>query len=269
MKFPDNLAQHAEPDFGVLGLQTETTDETAHLRLRQRRGLRIQIAARPESSQQNGCDAFDILRGSKLRFRQFRKRPAVSGKLVQAHGDRLSKVHRWVVFPRRNVDEPIAVAERLVGKTHLFRTEQKGDTVAGEFFVDQASALLQWAEGVTHIPASDRRGSDDQTAIRYSCGHFFVFLGAGEQLRGTHSRPRLPKPNFVRIHDPQAQESEVAHGTSCRSQVERIARGDQDDTQVIEFCRHRQDRYFTPACGKVTPALRAAKADLRDLSIHS
>ena len=179
-----------------------------------------------------------------MRFRRFGERPAVSGKLVQAHSHRLTKIHRWVVFPGRDVDQPVAVAERVIGETHLFRTEQKGDTVGAEFLVDQASTLLQWAEGVTYVPASDRRGSDDQTAIRYSCSHFFVFLGAGEQLRGTHGRPRLPKRNFVGIHDPQAQESEVAHGTSCCSQVKRIARGDQDDTQVIEFCRHWQDGIF-------------------------
>lgn len=244
MESPDNLPQHAQPDFGVLGLQAETADEAAHLRLRQRCGLGIQIAARPQGPQENGCDAFDIPRGSKLRFRQFRKRLAVSGKLVQAHGDRLSKVHRWVVFPGRDVDQPVAMAERMIGETHLFRTEQEGDPVGAEFLVDQASTLLQRVEGMTNIAASDRRGSDDQIAIRYSCTHFFVFLGAGQQLRGTHGRPCLPKRNFVGVHDPETQESEVAHGTSCCSQVNRIARGDQDDTQVVEFCRHRQDGIF-------------------------
>jgi hypothetical protein len=97
---------------------------------------------------------------------------------------------------------------------------------------------------MTYIPASYCRGSDHQTAIRYCCTYFPIFLGAGEQLRGTHGRARLSKCDLVGVHDPQAQESEVAHSTSRCSQVERIARGDQDDAQVIEFFRHRQDRPF-------------------------
>src|SRR4029077_4669136 len=117
-----------------------------------------------------------------------------------------------MIFPGRYVHEPMAVAERLVGKTHLFRTEQKSDPAGSKLLMDQASPLFQRAKGMTYLAAPDRCGSDHQTAIRYGCTDFLVLLGAGEQFRGTDGRPRLPEGKVVGVHDPQAQESEVAHG---------------------------------------------------------
>jgi hypothetical protein len=135
-QFPDNLPQHAKPDFGVLGLHAETTDETAHLRIRQGGGLGVEIAAGAQRVQKNRRHAFDCACRSKAWFRRFGERPAVSGKLIQAYSRRLSKIHRWMGIPGRDVHEPVAVAERLVGQTHLLRAEQEGDSVGAEFLVD-------------------------------------------------------------------------------------------------------------------------------------
>ena len=83
-----------------------------------------------------------------------------------------------------DMHKPVAVAQRFVGKTDLFRTEQKGNAVCAEFLLDQADTLFQGAERVAQIATADGRGSNHETAIRDGCRHLFIFLGAIEQGRG-------------------------------------------------------------------------------------
>ena len=53
--------------------------------------------------------------------------------------------------------------------------------------------------------------------------------------RGANGGARFAKGRRVRIHEAKRLKSEIAHGPSSRSDVKRVARGDQDDAQAAEI----------------------------------
>ena len=55
----------------------------------------------------------------------------IARKFVQAHGNRLTKVHRTMLFASGNAQEPMAMAEVFIRKATLLRTEEQGDRAAG------------------------------------------------------------------------------------------------------------------------------------------
>jgi len=91
--------------------------------------------------------------------------------------------------------------------------------------------------------AAERSGSHDERAIGYGISHVLVLFRTRQERGSTHGGTRLPERNFVGIHNTQAGKTEVAHGASRRSDVERVACGHQDDAQTVEFRWSKQDAY--------------------------
>ena len=92
------------------------------------------------------------------------------------------------------------------------------------------------------LTKADGGGSDDECAIRYGFGDSLELFSTGEQRRGADGGTRLPKSQFIRVHDAKMEESEVAHGAGGSADVEGIARTDEDDAQAAEFRVGRQGR---------------------------
>ena len=88
---------------------------------------------------------------------------------------------------------------------------------------------------VLDFAVPDRRGSHHQRAIGHGLGHALELLGVREDLGSADGRARLAKGRFERIDDAQVAKSKVAHGASSRANVQRIARGHQNDTEAIGF----------------------------------
>ena len=79
-------------------------------------------------------------------------------------------------------------------------------------------------------------GSDNETAIGDGGRERGVLLGSGEDVGSRTNRgPGLAERRFKRINHPQVRNTEVAHGTGGSPEIERVARGHQDDAQAIEF----------------------------------
>jgi len=95
--------------------------------------------------------------------------------------------------------------------------------------------LLEAFDGVLRIAAAHGGGADDERAVRDSFGNRLELFGAGEKRRGAHSGACFTKGQFVWIHDAKMEEAEVAHGAGGGANIERIARVDEDDAQVIEL----------------------------------
>ena len=95
--------------------------------------------------------------------------------------------------------------------------------------------MLGAFDGVLRVAAAQGGGADDESAVRDSFGETLELFGAGEKKRGTHSGACFTKGQFVRIHDAKMEEAKVAHGSGGSANVERIARVDEDDAQVIEL----------------------------------
>jgi hypothetical protein len=150
-----------------------------------------------------------------------------------------------MLFAGGNAQEPVAVTEVFIRKTAFFRTKEKGDAAAGEMFAQESRGLLEAANRVLRLAAADRGGPDNERAIRHSFRDGLKFFGAGEQWGGADGGARFAKCQFIRIHDAKMEEAEVAHGASGGANVERIARLDENDAQVVELGKGRQGSEFT------------------------
>jgi hypothetical protein len=62
-----------------------------------------------------------------------------------------------------------------------------------------------------------------------------------QQRSGTHSGAGFSKRRFIGIHHAQVQEAQIAHGPRSRTNIQRIARRYQHDTETIEIGRRWQD----------------------------
>ena len=80
---------------------------------------------------------------------------------------------------------------------------------------------------------AERRGSHHQAAIGDGLGQRRELFGLAQDLVGMYRRARLLKRDVIGIHQPQPRESEVAHGSGRRADIERIPRSYQNDPQVV------------------------------------
>ena len=109
----------------------------------------------------------------------------------------------------------------------------------------EASGWFEAANGMLRLAAADGGGSDDEGAIRDGFGNGFELFGASEQWLSANRGTRFAGGQFVGIHYAQMEEAKVAHGASSGADVERIARLDKDDVQVLELGEGRQESEFT------------------------
>ena len=95
--------------------------------------------------------------------------------------------------------------------------------------------MFEAFDGVLRVAAAHGGGADDESAVRHGFGNSLELFGASEKRRGAHSGACFTKSQFVGVDDAKMEETEVAHGAGGSANVERIARVDEDDAQVIEL----------------------------------
>jgi hypothetical protein len=108
----------------------------------------------------------------------------------------------------------------------------------------EARANFQPPERMMQIPVANSGGSHHESAIGYGFGHICLYFCAGEKFRGAYRGTRLSECRFKRRNQPQPGEAKVAHGARSCANVERVARGHQDDVQVFELRRLTQGSLF-------------------------
>ncbi len=79
------------------------------------------------------------------------------------------------------------------------------------------------------------RGADDERAIGHGFGDGGEFFRRGEDLGGADGRAGVAKGRGEGIDHAQASETEIAHGARGGANVERVARGYQNDAQAVGF----------------------------------
>ena len=97
----------------------------------------------------------------------------------------------------------------------------------------QPRAVLQTADGVLQLAMSHAGGADHQAAIGHRVGQAGEFLGFLQQRRGAHGGPRFAEGHIVGIDHAQARKAEIGHGARGGADIERIARRNQDDAQIV------------------------------------
>ena len=205
-------------------------------------GVRHQIAAGAEGTEQERGEALEIGGSGGGWFRRMRDGLGIACEFVEGHSYSLAEVHGAMLFPRGDAQEPMAVAEVFIRKTALLRTEQKGDRAGRKPFANEESGLIEPPDGVLQLTETDGRSSNDQRAVRNSFGEGLTLFGAGEQRRGANRRARLAECQFVSVYHTKMEKAEVAHRAGGGADVERIARTYEYDAQAVEFGMGRQGR---------------------------
>jgi len=243
-ELPDDLAENAEPADGVARGKMQAADEAADALLGVRDAAQVEKAALVQRVEKHGGDAFDFGGRREVNFFRRARGFCVADDFVEADGHRLAQIHRNVFFARGNADQPVAVAEILVGEAEFFRAEEQRDAARAESLADQANAVLGTPQGMVQLAVADGSGSHDERAIGDGIRDALELLRIRKHGRGADGRARFAKRRLVRLDHAQMAEAEVAHGARGRANVERIARRDQNDAQTVEFSRSQQGRLF-------------------------
>jgi hypothetical protein len=150
-----------------------------------------------------------------------------------------------MIFARGNAEEPVAVAEVVVGEAALFGAEEEGDTACSKAFAEEGRGLLEAFHGVLRFAAAEGGGADDEGAVSEGFGKGFEFFGAGKNRGGAYGGTGFAKGKFVGVDDAKMEEAEIAHGAGCSADVERVARSDEDDAEAVELVGGGQEEKST------------------------
>src|SRR6185295_7246973 len=88
--------------------------------------LRQHVTARAQYISKQRHDARDVAGSSKWLLLPGPCRTAVANQFVQTHRNRLAQVHRDVLFPGGNANQPVAIAEVILGEPVPLRAKQEG-----------------------------------------------------------------------------------------------------------------------------------------------
>jgi len=272
LHFPEHLAQHAQPEFGIGGGEIHAADHPANFFLFCRDGALAQVAAGAKRIDQHGSDALKLPCRSSLKIFGIRDHFTFGGlailsrtarQLVKTYRHRLPKIHRCVLFTRGDMQEPVAMAEVLIRQAALFRSKQKRHASSrAEPFVNQRSSILQQPKRMKQFPLSNGGCSNHQRAVSHRFRHAGVLFGFRHQRRCAHSGARFSKGCVVGIHHAQLHEAQVAHRACRGANIQRIARGYQHNAQSVEIRGSDQDGFIltgSTVCLSVAPMLLITK----------
>ena len=159
----------------------------------------------------------------------------ITGEFVETDGDGLAEVHGAVLFAGGDAYEPMAVAEVFIREPALLRAEEQGDTVSSEMLAEVMRGLIEAAHRVLQLTKAYGCGPYNESAIFDGFSKRLKLLGFGKQGRSADRGARLAKSEFVGVHDTKVEEAKVAHRAGGGTDVERIARGNEHDSQAIGF----------------------------------
>src|ERR1700739_4083981 len=117
----------------------------------------------------------------------------VANQFVETDGNRLAEVHGNVLFARGNPDEPMAIAEGVIGKAKFLGAKEQSYVTGAQSVEDPPGAVFWAADEVLKVAIADRRGSHDQGAIRHRVGYRLIALGTRQNARSADRRARPAK----------------------------------------------------------------------------
>lgn len=144
-----------------------------------------------------------------------------------------------------NAEEELAVAQVLIGEADFFRAEEERNFGAGlKMLMNDASGGFEAMQGLLWGAAGAGGGANDERTVGDGIGHLIEFFSCLEDGLCVDGGAGIAKSDIVGMDDAEVLESEVGHGASRCSDVERVAGGNEDDTEAICFRRGEHDRPF-------------------------
>jgi len=106
---------------------------------------------------------------------------------------------------------------------------------------NEMGGLIQAPERVLQLTLAHGSGSHDECAILNGVRDGLELLGLGKQWSRANGGTRLAKCQFVGVHHAEVEETKVAHGACGGADIERVARRDENNAQVVGFGFRGQD----------------------------
>src|SRR5271170_3081197 len=256
VELPDELAHYAGPHVGVAVGEMEAADEATDALVGVGDGAAVEEAAGAEGFGEDGGEAFDFAggggRGFLQRASEFGRGFCVAQQFVEADGDGLAQVHRAMLGAGGDAQEPVAVAQVFVGQAGFFRAEEERDercfsassALACEALQNDARARLECAQLMMQLAAAGGCGADYERAVGDGFRYRAELFRAGEHRRGSYCRTRFAIRGVVGIYQAQMRAAEIAHGAGGGADIQRIARRDQHDAEIVHEGRGIHERLF-------------------------
>jgi len=130
-----------------------------------------------------------------------------------------------------NFDEMVAEGKIVACEAAFFRSEDESD--AAGFSLEDGCKQRERDDGLLGLAVGEGSGAEDEGAVGDG---FLERLGCArgcEQLFGADGGFGFAPVGFVGSDDGEARETEVGHGARGRSYIERIARRDEDDFELV------------------------------------
>ena len=134
-----------------------------------------------------------------------------------------------MLFARGNAHQPVAMRHVFVRQPKFLGAEQQRYRSDGKFLCDELAPVFQAPQRMFQHAGTNGRGANHQRAIGHRFGHGEIFPRLLQHRMSFYRRTGFAEGNRVGIHQAKFGESEIAHGAGGGSEVQRIARGNQDD----------------------------------------
>ncbi len=237
-EFPEDLAQHPLEESGVGGIEVEAVDQASDFALVEFRSSPGEVAAGAQRVQEGAGKALKVGRGGRRwrslgESRGLRRLGVIAGDFIEADGDGLAEVHGGMFFARRDVREPVAVAQIVVRKADFFRSKQQRDALGAEGFAHDARCGFEAMHGVLGEAVAKGGGADDERAVSDGFSEGGELFGALQHLGRTDRGAGFAESDLVRPDNAKVEEPEVAHGSGGGAEVERVAGADEHQAEVV------------------------------------
>ena len=169
------------------------------------------------------------------------------GEFVEADGSGLAEVHGGLARVGGDFDEVMAEGEVFSGEAVFFGAEDDGDSsVVVEFAGDDGSELIEADDGLFRFAVGECAGAENEGGVADGFGEGGGFTRVGEEFGSADGGAGFAPVGLVRRDDGEVRETEVSHGTGDCADVERVARGDEDDGDAIALVLREQGMIVEP-----------------------
>jgi len=171
------------------------------------------------------------------------------GELIQANCNSLAKVHRRLAGMGRNLDELVTEREVVAGEAALLGAEDESDSASAcDLAVNNRHEVRQSHNGLRGLAARAGSGSDDERT-RGDCRlkGFRVARGL-ENAASLNGGFCFAPVVFIRCDDGEMCEAEVGHGSRRRTDIERIARRNENGVEAMALGFREQELIVERVC---------------------
>ena len=127
----------------------------------------------------------------------------------------------------------MAVRHLFVAQAEFLRPEQQRDPALPQPLANLPAAVSSLRSGCDKRTVPERGRPDNQRAVGHRLRHCGILLTLSQHGAGLYCRTGFGIGYFVSVHDPQVQESEVAHCPRRRADIQRIAGPEQHYPKLV------------------------------------